>query len=247
MTDVIDQVTREQGDKPSNPETTLDQLVGDGKRYTDPEKLAQSRIDADNYIKQLEAENADMRVAIEESEKTATRGAALEDIVEEVRKSASSADSETPTVSEEQIRKFVEDKLGEDRRETLATNNRVKVDEAVRALYPDGDKAATFVKERINQLQIKPEDARMLSENSPDAFIAMLGLNAPAPTTGSPTTYPSNAVNTATLDPSRHNARNASYYNAKRKEMGFAAFYNDKSIQKEKFESAQALGDDYFK
>ena len=46
------------------PENALETLVGDGKQYKDGNVLAKSHIEANNFIKKLQVENAQLRTEV---------------------------------------------------------------------------------------------------------------------------------------------------------------------------------------
>jgi len=245
---VIDNVTSESndGDKPVEEATNpLDQLVGEGKRYADSEALAKGRIEADRYIKQLESENKEMRDTITEAEQKVQRAATVDELLAEVRKNAGSTEGESP-VSEADIQTIVGNVLSKEKQAEQAKRNRAAVNAAITEAYPDPAKAEAFVLAKTQQLGLGKEEIARLSDTTPAAFLAMLGLLPDKSKEASPSFYDKSKVNTVTMNQNSDGVRNMSYYNRLRKEMGMAKFFNDKNLQAQKFKDAQELGEAFY-
>ena len=79
MSTLFDNTEVDNEDVNLDTEVTLEDLVGEGKKYRDPNALAKSRVEADRYIKKLEAEHKQMREEL-------TSRQALADLVDEIKK-----------------------------------------------------------------------------------------------------------------------------------------------------------------
>jgi len=244
--DVIDKITSEEGGPAHTPVTQLDQLVGEGKRYASSEELAKGRVKADDYIKQLEGENKEMRSAVEEAEGLAKRASTVEDLLAEVRKASAGTGDTNSTVQAVDIQAIVDEKFGKRDADTKATLNRAKVSAAIAVNHPDPDKAAAFVWEKAQEVGLSKEELKRLSETTPDALIAILGVKPVTSRETQPNLYGKQNVNTSALPPSGNEVRNQAYYAKLRKEMGAAAFFNDRKVQAQKFQDAEVMGESYY-
>lgn len=189
----------------STPEQFLEQVVGEGKKYSDVEALAKGAVHADEHIKKLEHELSELREDLQTRE-------GLNEILTELRSSAgpgSSAEpngdgepapepAETPNKEDidKMIKESVSESLTEAQRKQLATANKTKFSE--RAFEVWGDDAPKKLEETIAGLGMSMEQVQALAEASPEAAIRVVGLTQQTRDSTSPPRSTVNLPNTPT-------------------------------------------------
>jgi len=248
MTNVLDSLdtTNEPAtpakDSKSDDLSTLDTLVGEGRKYTDVEALAKSRVEADEFIEQLKAEGAEMREQLGKLEEELKGKAEVEELLKNLTPKQEVADNQTQLTAED-VTKIIQDQ----QQQTVAEQNKKVVEQKVLDKF-NGDTEATklFLREQLVDAGVSASDFQALAKNSPKAALRLVGIDAniTKPTqTPAVSTIPS--VNNEQIpEPS---VRNDAYYRALRQKMGSKAFYADHNLQKEKFDQLNKLGDEFFK
>lgn len=234
MTDVID-VLNTQQPVDSDP---LAALVGEGKKYRDVNELAKGRLEADRFIEQLKFEKQEVLKELAAAEAKATTQRTLQEVIDALNQSKGGEPPVNQTqVTPEDITRLVKQQVQEVEQVREQTNsrrsNRAKVNEAVLSRFDnDATSAAKYIGDRAKALGLSTEQVAELSETSPTAFIAMLGLNTPNSTPNTSAISRSN-VNTAASAPVNSNERKLSYYQKVRKEMGAAKFFKNYQLQEQ--------------
>jgi hypothetical protein len=221
-------------------ENFLENLVGEGKKFTDPEALAKGKYEADKFVKNLERQNAELR---EDLEKTAK----LDELMELVRKQNESvvqpvttpvvdpSDTSSDQMTPEALKALVEKHVTE--RETAAKQEK-NIAEANRMMEEKfGDTAGRVLVSRAAEVGMAVDDVKQLASQNPKAFAKLMGLDGDnkTPTGGlvGGTVRSESVVSNAT-------ARNAAYYKKLRKENK-GAYYNPK-VQTQMIKDAEDLG-----
>lgn len=178
--------------EPTPQASTLDMLVGEGRKYATPEDLAKSRIEADKYIQQLEAENAQFREGIQAR-------------IEQLRQPP--ADVTPPSVSEPEQRApevdldaRIREAIEQTNRKERLSRNVNEVSAKLVEVYGTPEKANEVVKARAQELGVSLDFLMQSAAASPKAFYAQIGLDT--------TSRPAPAVGTGAVNPSALSAAN---------------------------------------
>jgi hypothetical protein len=253
MTDLI----KDAGDNPpgedgkqnqqQEPGDSLAALVGDGKRYRDAEALAKGRLDADAHIARLEAEAKEKTEAISLLENRADEGATMKDILEHLKAGNSDdpQNQQEPVITEEAIADLVESRM--DKRDDIrsARTNREVCNTALLSKF-DGNKtdATEHLRSKSAELKISIKELQRMSEQTPGAFKRLLDIDQ---NRGSRQEFRSpNSTGATGAGDTGAETRNASYYKALKKEVGFTKYYTP-AIQQQRFKDMEALGDSFNK
>ena len=131
-----------------------------------------------------------------------------------------------------------------------ADANRSKGNELVLQKVDGNVEAATaLVAERAKSLGLTPEKLAELSEDSPDAFAKVMGLetNSEPPLKGTVSLPKSNVPfneEVAIMEIDGH--KTSAWFSAQRKEMGTKKYLNNNRLQNQLMRSAQELGDRFY-
>lgn len=151
----------------------LEHLVGEGKKFKSVEDLAKGKLEADQYIKRLEEEQAEIRrdlearVSVEEALKKLTsepKGDVTPDNTNQER--------QTEQVD---IDKLVTEKINQYQKQSSAAANEIECDRLMTEKY--GDKAKQTMEEIARQRNIPLELVRTTAQTSVAGFKALMGLD----------------------------------------------------------------------
>ena len=222
----------------------LDQLVGEGKKFTDPNKLAYSALEKDRFIERLKSENEAMRKSVNSSQK-------LEELVNKLStttKAPSSnddnhnselGDTKAPTVpvpgglTVEQAEALVHKKLTE-------KDNFSKAIEGIKRSY--GTDYQTKLDTEAKNLGLTATEVNSLAKSNPELFLRIFQGNTP---TDDYITPPS-GINANSLSPSNtlNGIRTEKYY--KDLKAADPKKYWSKAIQNQEYKDAMQLGEKFF-
>lgn len=230
----------------TNTEDVITTLVGEGKKFKSVEDLAKGKLQADSHIAKIEAENRDLRKAVEDLKTQSNQQVALTELVEAL-KNKQSTDGNPQALDLEQLTGIVRNVNKEERENQIRTANRNRVNEEILKIAGgDVGKAREIVTQRASELGLDLDTIRSLSERSPSAILAILNVtsnqskNDPPPATKA-------GVNTQALfNGNTTDAKPNSYYSELRRKMGVAKFYADTKLQAKMFADAEKLGDKFF-
>lgn len=252
MSDLLDKATNDNADNTA-PDTTneptslVEELVGEGKKFGTIEDLAKGKLNSDQHIKQLESEGAEMRQAIAELEEQAGKAKALSDVVEEIRKQSSQTGDNQSPVTEEAITKLVDLKLEERAQQATVASNRQMVESTILTAFEgDEERAAKHINTRMVELGLNKETINAMSNNTPKAFLELMGLGDKTNQSSLPSVNIEGDVDLEKA-PQMGGRRNMAYFQNLRKKMGVANFYNDHAIQKQMFDERERQGDAFYK
>lgn len=228
--------------------SVLETLVGDGKKYSSVEALAESRIKADEYIDKLKGDLAALQAQVGSGNPSTND--ALEKILSELKNSnqntvtttdtsSNSSNQPGPSLTEEQIVKIVERR---EQQRQQAQNVESCMAE-VRKVY--GTKADEFLSDLAKDIGQTVDQLKALAGSSPAAFqrIANLKNNNSQGTPGVSSSVNSQAATSSTN--SDGSVRNKAYYDAKMKEVGAKKFAFDSALQKQMHQDMIRLGDNW--
>lgn len=220
-------------DNTPDPETiTLDALVGEGKKYKDPDTLAKAAVHKDGHISQLERENARMRELISQldAEKRAN------DRLGEIKDLLVSRAAETPSngltqdrekvdgapITEDKIEQIIaarEAKRDAEQKARVQAQNIKTVKEKLVQVY--GRDFTEKVKQAAATLNVGTEFLDSVAGQNPQAFYKLIGLeDKPAEHARSlpdGTPPPRNRLSPDAFKPVIGSQKNWDYYEAMRR------------------------------
>jgi hypothetical protein len=219
-----DDVTIPENKAPDPEKVTLDALVGEGKKYKDPDAIANAVVHKDNHIAQLERETARMREQI--AELAAERRA--NERFDEIRDLLTNRTAETPNndptqerervesapIKEEDIEKIL------DKREAVRrkTDNIKTVKNKLVEVY--GRDFTEKVKEAATNLNVGTDFLDSVAAQNPQAFYKLIGLeDEPAEPQRAPdgSPPPRNRLSPDVFRPVTGSQKNWDYYETMRR------------------------------
>lgn len=238
----------DQGGEPESPDpSTVEALVGEGKKFKTIEDLARGKLEADNFIEKLKEENQMALDEIEKLQGNREESARLADLIAAVKDARQQGNAEDNQLSEdalsEKIRQIMK---GETEAETKRRNRDEGNELVLKKVGGDVEAAKIFIAERAKELNMDSDQLAALSETSPQAFARLIDADL---STGSPSgTVKLQGSNPRAMDAhadietidGRHTKL---YYDRLRKEMGTLAYLRDKKLQKGYLDDAMYLGD----
>jgi len=219
---------------------TLEDLVGEGRKYKDPNELAKAYNHADSYIQNLKAEKA--RVEAEAK--------VLRDLVEARGKAPEDSKNDPPAARIEppepqnrdqqvDLNELVRKELSAAREQESAAANINRAAEVMSNHYGSAHKAQEAIRVRAQELGVSFDWLKDSAAKSPAAFFATMGINANQRPVNTPGYTPE--VN---LGHKGGSAKNFRYFEEIRK--ADVKLYNSPEIRKQMFESARDLGDKFY-
>lgn len=231
--------------------TPLAELVGEGKKFATNEDLAKGKQEADLFIEKLQDENKQALAALVEAQEKGKDSATVSELLAAVKEAqGKTAEAGQPKLDEAALVEVVKKTLqGENAKAIAAANRKESNSLVLQKVNGDADAAKAYVAERAKTLGLSSEKLGELSEESPSAFAALVGLT---PNTSSskgigdlPASKNTQALKVDSIDLVDGHKTKA-HYDALKKEMGVAKFLGTKSIQIEMLKDAQALGMERF-
>lgn len=225
----------------------LDKIVeAKGEKFRDPQELAKGYAHAQDYIKNLEAQNAElkqdvgkkdyMQEVLDRIDAQKAKPAAGESAVDQ--NSGTDDTGNQPGVSVEQIKGLIAETLTEQEAKNTATANLAEADRLLEASF--GTDAPAKLRERANDLGMTVERMKQLAEESPTALMSLMG-DAPRKETNQ---IASSQVNTAGGFSEAGGKKNWEYYQKLRREN--PKLYYSSKMQQEVFAARQAQGEGFY-
>lgn len=230
--------------------SALDALVGEGKKFSSVEELAKGKAESDEHIKTIETENAELKAKLE-AEPLAPEGkdkTTMADLLAAVKdaQTKDSSEGDRP-MSQEELQEAVKSIYQDEKSADTKAANRARGNALVLGKV-DGnvDAAKLLVAERAKTLGMTVEALAGLSENSPDAFAALIDKDSATAQAASPSVLP--AHRTDALDAGGpvmeiEGFKTRAWFTAQRKEMGHVKYLNNPAIQAELTKSTGGLGE----
>lgn len=225
----------------------LSELVGEGKKFKDPQALARGKAESDAYIEQLKRENAEMRgelntrLTLEElmTKINEKKDAPLSNS-EPTSRSEQSANTK-PTFTPEEIDKLLDQKLQQKEAAQTAKSNLNFVKQKLSQHY--GQDFPEKLKNKLAEIGIGQDFANDVAAKNPQAFLHMLGL-AGAGNQGPNPTPPRGTVNTASFQPANTSAKKYADFQKMRRDD--PKTYWLPATQNEMFRLAKEQGDAFY-
>lgn len=239
-----DQTKGQDGNPPTNPQTNEDWLAKivevKGEAFKDPQVLAKSKLESDNFIKELQTQLADLRGELAKEEASKKLLAELQSRRQDpnansVPNKGDSNPSDTkPVLSEDVIQRLVEETLSKREQTNTASQNTKVVQDQLQQKY--GTEAKAHVEKKAQELGMSLSRLSELAAESPTAFMTLIG--EPKPETK---TLVSGTVNTAAGNYSNPSERDWQYYQNLRR-TNKTLYFNPKT-QQQMMQDKMRLGD----
>ena len=226
-------------------DSVLDTLVGAGKKFDNVEALAKGKQESDEHIKTIEQENAKLKEDLEK----AGADSNINELIEAVKQAQAIKQSSEgdKTMSQEELQEVIRSIVKDDNTADTKAANRAKGNALVLQKVDGNVEAArALVTERATALGMTPKALAELSEESPEAFAALIDPKTSIASSGSPTQL--DGVRTDVLDSNtipleEDGFKTKAWFDAKRKEVGHVKYINDQTIQRELTRSMNGLGE----
>ena len=216
-------------------QSTLDALVGEGKKYASVEELAKAVAFKDQHINTLESETAQYREVLQGQ---------VEAQRQQIVNAPPSEQKTDQRVDEVDLETRIRETLEKTNREQKVAKNVNEVSTKLVDVFGSAEKANQAVKARADELGVSLSFLMDMAAQSPKALYAQLGLDTQ--TRNSPTA--TGAVNPAALaaiNPSRSATPGTyAFYEQMRKEN--PKMYNSPRIQLQMHKEAAELGEKFF-
>lgn len=222
---------------PAPSATPLEELVGEGKKFKSVDDLARGKLESDKFIEKLQEEQRLLREDLQ-------KYAGLEEKVQGLLKAQEVPAPSTPataqpsgSVEQPDIDQLINERLTAHEQAKLADSNFQKSQTAVMEAYGnDAVKAREAIQKRAMELGVTPEYLGQQAKQSPTAFAALMGLNAPRQPSAQPTVGDYRSTPTgANTSPE---AGTKAYYDKLRREN--PQLYYSPAIQNEVYKAAAA-------
>lgn len=239
-----DQTKGQDGNPPqqtTNQEDWLAKIVEvKGEAFKDPQVLAKSKLESDNFIKELQTQLADLRGELAKEDASKKLLAELQSRRQDPNansapKQGDSNPSDTkPVLSEDVIQRLVEETLSKREQTNTASQNTKVVQDQLQQKY--GTEAKAHVEKKAQELGMSLSRLSELAAESPTAFMTLIGEPKPEAKA-----LVSGTVNTASGNYSNPSERDWSWYQNLRR-TNKTLYFNPKT-QQQMIQDKMRLGD----
>jgi hypothetical protein len=240
----------------ADPETNyLEVLVGDDKKFKSVDDLARGKYESDMYIEKLHQELEGMR---EDLYKRST----MEELLDQMKSStgnteqvgsgqpastehSSSPDSEKVTLSQKELKDFVEQQINSKLSEQEKIDNLKSVETMAKERY--GADYQAKLTARAKELELGEQFLIDLAAEKPAAFAKLMlpeGEGAPSSESQRPASMGIPASSTSAVPSVGRGKKNFAYYEKLRKEN--KTHYWSAPVQQEMWREAKAQGKDFY-
>lgn len=244
-----DQTTTQATDQQTPTQSSfLQKLVeAKGEQWKDPEVLAKGKLEADNYISELERQLEELRQdtgkqdfakqLLEEIQKKATApNTVTESLPNNDNVGTKSEGTPQPNVSEEDLKSLVEKTLVEREAKATVEQNLATVEKELEAKF--GTEASSVVAKKAQELGMSLKRMEEIASESPTAFFALIGEKRQVINP-----LGNGTIRTEGANFSQTNERNWAYYQKLRREN--KSLYFTPKIQQQLMEDKRRLGDKF--
>lgn len=244
-----DQTLFDHTQNPIDPEKDYtEELVGEGKKFSDVKELARGKVESDRHIETLQRELSELR---EDLNKRVQIGDLLEELKglrktnesdDEMSNSGNTnSDENKNTITSEDIERLVSNKLSEAENIKRRDNNYKQVKESITKAW--GKDASAKLEQASRDLGMTPAEIDEFAKERPVAFIKALGLDRQE--RGGGTNFAtSSQTNSSRFESKSTGAKTQSYYQEMRKTD--PKRYHSKAIQVERMNEAIRQGEAFF-
>lgn len=228
----------------------LEEYVGEGKKFKDPEELAKGKAHSDAFIYRLQKETEELRkelntrIKLEEfmdrmnSQNTSGANQAIQTAGTGNQTDGTASSATSP----DDIEKLIEQRLAQREAEKTQKQNievaRAKLQETFGSNYQ------AELEARTNSLGLTKEFVANLAKTQPKALFALLGLDGQQQRRDDSVFTPRGSVNTSGLGNSGSSEKNWAYYEKIRRQN--PAAYFSVQVQNEIHKQAEKLGERFY-
>lgn len=224
-------------------ENFLEHLVGDGKKFADPEALAKGKYEADKFVEDLKRRNAELQEDIDKSAK-------IDEMMELIRtqnktvkepevKPVDPSDTSSDHMTPEELKALIASHVDERETQATAAKNLAEADKALVSKF--GDAAGSVLTTKAAELGMSVDQMKEVASNNPKAFFRLVGMDV--------TTTPSSSLvggsqRSEAASTKSGDARDWAYYqNLRRKAK---TKYHSVAVQNQMMEDLEAQGAEAF-
>lgn len=171
---------------PTPPQSYLTELVGDGKKFKDPEALAKGKYEADTYVKHLERQLDEMRTDYTKLRDDYNARAKLEEIIDQhmVPRQPQQPPAPTqqqqvpqPSIDSAKIESLVSSKIQEHELTKKQQENFNVVKSKLEEKW--GSNYAATLREQVSNLGLTEDFVNNLAKTHPQVLLKTLGVDQP--------------------------------------------------------------------
>jgi hypothetical protein len=165
-----------------DPASKVDELVGEGKKFKSVDDLAKGKLEADAFIEQLKAEQAELRKQVETMQgsgqtELATLRAELAQLKAQGNKANPQGEHTAPQLSESDLKALVAKTITETEASKTAAQNVNLVNVEVLKVHGSVEKATEAVRAKARERNISVDALKAIAAQSPSAFFAIMGMD----------------------------------------------------------------------
>ena len=167
-------------DQAASGQPTLNDLVGEGKKFKTPDDLAKAKLESDRFIEKLQNEQRELREEL-------ARRLSAEEALKRAQEAASRVETggtpppQTPppqrTQEQPDIKAEIAKALNQREQERTVQSNIEQVTHKMTSTYGSVDKAAEVVQNRAQELGMDVAKLRELASENPKAFFKLIGVD----------------------------------------------------------------------
>ena len=227
-------------------EKFLENLVGEGKKFTDAESLAKGKYEADVHVSNLERQIVELREDIDQGAKLTE----LMELVREQNKPAPKDPDKSPVVpsdtssgqmTEEELKALIATHVSERDKQSLEARNLAEAETALTKKFGEG--AGRVLNDRAATLGMTVDELRVVAGKNPKAFSRLIGMDSDNQNTDTGTLL-GGAQRSEGGEIKGANTQNSAFYNELRKKNK-AAYYMPK-IQMQMMKDAESMGEAFY-
>ncbi len=215
----------------------IEQLVAQkGEKFKDPEFIAKSKLESDEYIKELERQVNELKEDLPKEEFSKKLLDALTTTKTETPSTQKPSETK-PELKDQDIESLIDKALTKKQTEASVKENLMKVQAMLKEAH--GTEADAFLAKRAGELGIGVDRLKEIGAESPEAFRSLVGVKkeeAPKMTTTS--------VKSESLMSQSPETRNFDFYQKLRK-TNKRAYYSP-AVQQQYFKDRKQLGDKFY-
>lgn len=237
-----------QGNTTQTNESFLAKIVeAKGEQWKDPEVLAKGKLESDKFISELQTQIKELREDLSKQEYSKELLHRLQDRAASTTSANTVAPNNTndggaingqtnAALSEEDLKRLVESTLTQRDKESTAKQNLSLVEEELSKRY--GTEAQATLKKKAQELGLSVQRMAELAQESPSAFMALIGEKAPMPS------MVKGSIRTESVNMQAPSTRNFDYYNKVRKEN--RKLYYTPEFRQQMMKDRENLGDRFY-
>lgn len=174
-------------------QTTVDQLVGEGKKYATVDELAKAYTNADAFIENLKRESGELRaelqtrLSVEEQLNRLQTQQRDDEPISTPPVQQPQAPAQESGINQENLAELIRNELNQSKEQERLRSNVEQVARRVTEVYGSEEKANEVITAKAQELGVSVEFLQDVASRSPKAFYAQIGLDAPQSQTPQPT------------------------------------------------------------